>query len=315
MPAIITHAIFAGEAASSLEGDILASDQEIAAFTLANQGPDPLFFRFRTSPEQMKASHQLASRLHDIKVTGSLENLRAAVEQLPGKDQVLGHAWALGYLSHYMLDHTAHPLVFAEQDEIITEDETLAHSGSAVHGVIESDIDSAYLDRYRHATTEEQPPATFLHYTDDILRVAGILVANMALDAFNQVVSPKEYGQAVLDMKFLYEHIEPLGSPVSELVRFFQTTKNSYSQVQSLCHRPLTWDRCPWLNLEHYNWTSPFTGKQSRASFPDLFQQALEDFPKAARTFQDGGDLAQVTNHLNFSGKPLDPENEMALLS
>ena len=64
MPALITHHLFGEEAARLLPKDLLACEEEMVAFLLGNQGPDPLFFRFRACPRVNAHMHQLALRMH-----------------------------------------------------------------------------------------------------------------------------------------------------------------------------------------------------------------------------------------------------------
>lgn len=48
----------------------------------------------------------------------------------------------------------------------------------------------------------------------------------------------------------------------------------------------------------------------SSASFPELFEQALDDYGTTAARFIETGDMAAVTRHLNYSGRPLDASEE-----
>ena len=48
MPALITHHLFGEESIDRLPAGIINTDEERCAFLLANQGPDPFFFRVRT---------------------------------------------------------------------------------------------------------------------------------------------------------------------------------------------------------------------------------------------------------------------------
>ena len=48
MPALITHHLFGEESIDRLPAGIIGTDEERTAFLIANQGPDPYFFRVRT---------------------------------------------------------------------------------------------------------------------------------------------------------------------------------------------------------------------------------------------------------------------------
>lgn len=69
-------------------------------------------------------------------------------------------AFALGLLSHYVLDRNAHPFVYEQQFGIVESDPELEASGSQVHAVLESDLDVLMLQLKRDgATVEDYPPA------------------------------------------------------------------------------------------------------------------------------------------------------------
>ena len=69
MPAIITHHIFGEDIAPGLPAGLLAGEEELLAFLLGNQGPDPLFVRFSTLPAQAATCHRLASQIQGGSIT------------------------------------------------------------------------------------------------------------------------------------------------------------------------------------------------------------------------------------------------------
>ena len=67
MPALITHHLFGEESIDRLPAGIVTTPEERTAFLLANQGPDPFFFRVRTP--NLSSCMQLAHRMHSAYVT------------------------------------------------------------------------------------------------------------------------------------------------------------------------------------------------------------------------------------------------------
>ena len=78
-----------------------------------------------------------------------------------GRGTIVYHrAFAMGLLSHYVLDRNAHPFVYERQFGIIESDPELEDSGSQVHAVLESDLDVLMLQVKRDgATVDDYPPA------------------------------------------------------------------------------------------------------------------------------------------------------------
>ena len=306
MPALITHHLFGEHSATLLPAGIITGEEELLAFLLGNQGPDPFFFRVIGSPAHVRASQRLAHQMHDRNMTAAFEALRGGVSHLPEHDAGIGRAFALGMLSHYELDRTAHPFVYAQEYAIVDANPELGDAGSEVHAVIESDIDSWMLWELRRATVHDCPPAGELARTERICRVAGALMSQVAWAAFGIELPPTEYGDAVAGMELAYRLIEPAGSGRSRLVGGLERLGRAHSQLQALAHRVTTSDECPAANLEHREWESPFTGRRSTASFKDLFDAALADWPKLAAAFtHGGGELREAVAGLNYSGQPL----------
>lgn len=211
MPALITHRLFGEESIERLPEGIITNEDERAAFLLANQGPDPFFFRFRTP--NMGTCMELARVMHRSRMSRQFAALREGVSRLQPSDSGVGRAWTLGMLSHYVLDRNAHPFVYAQQWGIQEADPDLTGAGSQVHAVIESDLDLLMLQLKRNgATIAEFPPVGEVSSNPRIDKVAGALVSFMAKSVYGMDVAANEYGGAVADMQLVYRLIEPAGS-------------------------------------------------------------------------------------------------------
>lgn len=309
MPALITHHLFGEESIERLPSGIISSDEERAAFLIANQGPDPFFFRFRSI--HLLGCMELARRMHRSRMSRQFESLRDGVTHLPERDAALGRAFVLGLFSHYVLDRNAHPFVYDQQFGIMRTDEDLAHAGSSVHAVIESDLDVLMLQLKRDgATTAEYPPAGELVTNDRIDMVAGALVSSCARSVYGLEIGIGEYGGAVADMQLLYRTIEPAGSAGSNILGGLEALVDRYPLLVALGHRVTTEPPSAAANMDHLPWKNPFTEVPSRESFPEVFDRALDDYAQAAKRLIDGEPLADITEHINYSGRKLDATEE-----
>lgn len=307
MPAIITHHLFGEQSATLLPEGVISTEEELLAFILGNQGPDPFFFRFTGTPKAIKNSMHLAHVMHDGNIYRAFSVLRESVSRLPKDDASVGRAFALGVLSHYALDRAAHPFVYAQQYAIIAANPDLRNSGSEVHAVIESDIDSWMLWQKRHSTVLECPPASELAYTDRILQVAGALTSQVAWSVFGTDIKPSAYPAAVKSMELLYKVIEPAGSLGARATGKLEGLAKSDSLLQALSHQVVKTDSCASANLEHIQWKNPFTGETSNESFADCFDRALSGWADLALAFTHGGDeLKSAIGGLNYSGAPVE---------
>ncbi|MBQ9057632.1 MAG: hypothetical protein IJ125_00430 [Atopobiaceae bacterium] len=311
MPALITHYLFGEQLLASHEQlkSLVTSEEERTAFLVGNQGPDPLFFRWK-DPLKFVSTSKLGSKLHASRMSAFFDELRFALGRLPQTDQRVGRAFALGFLGHYTLDRMAHPFIYAQQYMIVDLGEGLEQSEGKVHALVESDLDSMMLWRLHRRTVEQDAPADVLMCSSRSRRVAGALVAQAANVALGEIVEPTLFGHAIEDMTRFYQLSEPEGNPLSKLVGNFERLAKKDSLVQALGHKVVHDDRCAWANEEHAHWTHPFTGEDSCDSFQDRFDAALNDYVQVSQSFLDGAPAEKFTQHIDYSGRHLDADEQ-----
>lgn len=309
MPALITHHLFGEESIDRLPQGVITSDEERIAFILGNQGPDPFFFHMLTP--RISDCMSLAQVMHRSRMSRQFSCLRDGVSHLQPRDANLGRAFALGLLSHYVLDRNAHPFVYEQQFGIVESDPELEASGSQVHAVLESDLDVLMLQLKRDgATVEDYPPAGEIVTTDRINRVAGVLMSYVAGRVYGIDIPAGEYGGAVADMQLLYRTIEPAGSAKTRAIALLEGLVHDYSLLDGLAHRVTTGLPERTGNLGHLAWKNPFTDEVSNESFPEVFDRALLDYECTVARFIETGDMEAVTNHVNYSGRVLGADEE-----
>lgn len=309
MPALITHHLFGEESIDRLPQGVITSDEERIAFILGNQGPDPFFFHMLTP--RISDCMSLAQVMHRSRMSRQFSCLRDGVSHLQPRDANLGRAFALGLLSHYVLDRNAHPFVYEQQFGIVDSDPELEASGSQVHAVLESDLDVLMLQLKRNgATVEDYPPAGEIVTTDRINRVAGVLMSYVAGRVYGIDIPAGEYAGAVSDMQMLYRTIEPAGSVKTRAIALVEGLVHDYSLLDGLAHRVTTGLPDRTGNLGHLTWKNPFTDEVSNESFPEVFDRALVDYECTVARFIETGDMEAVTNHVNYSGRVLGADEE-----
>ena len=309
MPALITHHLFGEESIDRLPQGVITSDEERIAFILGNQGPDPFFFHMLTP--RISDCTSLAQVMHRSRMSRQFSCLRDGVSHLQPRDANLGRAFALGLLSHYVLDRNAHPFVYEQQFGIVESDPELEASGSQVHAVLESDLDVLMLQLKRDgATVEDYPPAGEIVTTDRINRVAGVLMSYVAGRVYGIDIPAGEYAGAVADMQLLYRTIEPAGSAKTRAIALLEGLVHDYSLLDGLAHRVTIELPERTGNLGHLAWKNPFTDEVSNESFPEVFDRALVDYECTVARFIETGDMEAVTNHVNYSGRVLDADEE-----
>lgn len=306
MPALITHHLFGEDVLPELPAGLVEGEEEVLAFLLGNQGPDPLFARFSTLPSRALACRRLAHEMQSGRMTRAFLSLREGVSRLPVADERIGRAFALGMVGHYALDRAAHPFVVWQQRALIETDPSLAGAEHEIHAIIESDIDSWILWEKRHATVEECPAESNLMRTTRTELVAGALVSQVALAVFGIGVGASEYGGAVRDYERLYRAIDPAGSKLMRAAGVAERRFREHSYAQASAHHVRRTDECPAANLACLPWTDPFSGALRTESFADLYDEARLSYSELAEAFARGDEkrLRELVAGLNYAGAP-----------
>lgn len=305
MPAIITHHIFGEDVLRTLPAGMVEGEEEVLAFLLGNQGPDPLFARFSTLPHLAARCRRLGHAMHDGHVVEAAFAMRDGVSHLPVADERVGRAFALGALGHYALDRTAHPFVFAQQGALVAAEPSLAGAGSELHAVIEGDIDSWILWEKRRATVLDRPAADNLMRTERIDRVAGALLSQVAYAAFGVELAAEEYAGCTADYELEYRLIDPAEKPLTRVVGAAERLVRPHSFAQSMAHRVVRACDCPAANLARREWRDPQTGRMRHESMADLFDEALGYYPALAEALVRGerAHVEELVAGVNYNGR------------
>lgn len=306
MPALITHHLFGENAATLLPEGIITGQEELLAFLLGNQGPDPLFARWRALPYKATLCHSLAHEMHQRRALATFVALRNGVAHLSEEYKTVGRAFALGLVAHYVLDSSAHPFVFAQQYALCSAGTGLENAPTEVHAIIESDIDSWLLWQERHVTVRESPAATDLVHTDRIAQVGGTLFSQVATQVYGMPLETAEYGHAVNDYRLLYKAIDPAGCLGMQMLASLERIARPHSQLAAMAHHPTTSDDCASANLDRRPWKDPSTGAVRNDSFADIFEDTLDAWPNIAESIVRGDidAFAQLTHGVNYDGFP-----------
>lgn len=309
MPALITHDAFGRDVYADRFEFIGVSRDECEAFLLGNQGPDPLFYAV-ASP-RLRAAHRLGSLMHSQKPAELLNALKRSLAFLAPEDRAVGRAYALGFVCHYLLDSTAHPLVFGQQYALCDAGEpglTRANGGE-VHALIESELDELVLTvRRRSSITEFDPSSEILKASDHVLDVVSSMYAFMAMDVYGLAVPADAFRASVK----LFRRVQRLfWSPTGTkraVIGSIESLVRPFSFYRAMSHRAEPLTESAFDNPGHEPWKNPFTGEVRTESFLDLFDEArgkagalLDAFDAAG--FDEAAAHA-LTGDLDFSGEP-----------
>lgn len=317
MPAIMTHDFFGRDALATLQGQtFLTSDDERQAFLLGNQGPDPLFYL--AADPLIDKSNQVGNLMHHVRPAKLIASFRDALSMLSCKERSIGVAYTTGFLCHYLLDRSMHPLVYSQQFAICDAGvEGLDRSdGTYVHAEIERDLDEMVLYATRHATIAMYKPyREILRASDEVLATIDKLYFYAVLWTYNKTLDFDCYTQAVksfrLVQRFFYAPLPQKRCAVATVEKLFSPAR--YSLYAAMAHRVRPQSTSVFDNRQHHAWKNPFTQEVSHKSFWDIYQDAVAEVAPSVEKFLketfDERTARELTQNLNFSGMPTDPES------
>ncbi len=288
MPAIITHHLFGEEAAGRLPSELSFEEQELLAFLLGNQGPDPYYFCFTATPATIQACHGFATVMHEGHEVEALLAVRNAVAFLPEEDRGIGRAFALGLVAHYLLDSEAHAFIVGQEQAICAAGVGLEDAHAQVHALIESELDTWMLWSARAQTIADAPAHGDLARTKRVSRVAGALFSQVALQVFDLALGADRYEGCLRDYELIYRTVDPAGNLRAAMLAGAERLGARYSILQALAHTETPDQACPAANLDCKPWTDPLDGTLRTTSFPDIFYDSLERWPALAEAFVRG---------------------------
>lgn len=305
MPAAISHHLFGEQVLAAFDYERFNSFDEHDAFMLGCQGPDPLYYLFEG--RNLVALHLLGTRMHRENVNRELEVMRSFSDSMGPRQREIAHAYFCGFLSHFMLDSTTHPLINAQVREI-TSAGVPGLDGSAsseVHGQIEADLDSMMLWRLKETDIVHfRPFQMMLWASSNVLGIIDKLFRYVAASVYHIAMKPGTYKLAVHDMRVGRRVMwSPLGVKRMTLGAIERVVR-PHSLIQAMSNRPSIHETCDFANDEHREWKSPSTRQTSNESFGELFDKALANTLEAIKLGEEGAPIREITHDLNFVGIP-----------
>ena len=313
MPAIITHDTFGNELFEQAADRIGDNRDELAAFLLGNQGPDP--FLYTLVDPRLSFGNDFARTLHADVPDEFVMALDEASGRLPVTLRQTGRAYVLGYLCHFELDSVVHPFVYAQVYDICDAGvEGLSREDSGeVHVTIERELDELVLTTRVHKTLDAFDPVNHvLRGGRTVLSCISLMYEQAARAVYRTELPADFFTRAVYAYRFVNRvAYSPHGIKRTVLANL-ELLMRRHSFVSATSHRNVARADSVFANSTHSTWRNPFTGARSDASFDDLYEQARKKALRDLELLSEGGFDARtmhaVSGGLDFAGRPVETE-------
>ena len=311
MPAIVTHHLFASQVYDKLRIVIGVGEVERQAFLLGNIGPDPLFC-MKLLPKKLPFRN-LGTTMHRQDPARLLTAFHASfIKNTSGKHQGACKAFALGFLCHYLLDSTVHPLVNAQKCAYCAaggNDLPIKLVGGSVHALIETELDEYLLTKTLGVSVKSFVASKeILICPDQELSVISRRFAKGATQAYEYRVPDWLYLSSVRAYRTAQHALDSKRNGLRSHIDYAQLVGKHYLHVQALSHNASLRSETPFANDDHLPFPHPYEeGKVVDDSFDDLYQRAftraLDAVPRYVQTSFSAVDCAVLSDGINFSGK------------
>jgi hypothetical protein len=261
MPAATTHVEFAK--------DLLRIDQaqrshiaDLPMYYLGSQGPDMLFFSHASVlPGSL---HKYGNLMHASKVYEVIQFFEDYAENDP--DLI---SYIQGYLCHYALDSTAHPLVFAVTDDIVHQ-----HGGKngVIHVGLEAEID-VWMLHQRGRKTQDYNVFQYLQVSAADQKKLAKMYHAMFQEVFHLEISTSRIIGAIREVHAWTAFLYPKRSTYDLIYTLENLAGGSHGLSAMMLYQK---EPKQIINTEHHSYAIPWSADETiSASFPDLYGKAL----------------------------------------
>ncbi len=306
MPAIIAHHLFGEEVYGKLVDHIGRGDDERAAFLLGNQGPDPLF-SLKGLPSSVPYRN-LGTIMHQSRADGLFAQMRDVFFAADSASR----AFALGFLCHYVLDSTVHPLVYAQQYALVdagVEGLAREQTGGAVHALIETEFDEYLLTKQRGVTVREfVPHRETLRCPQRVLDRVSLRMSSVVAGAYGIEISRSVYASSVIAYRAAQVAIDSKRDGLRRYIDYARLVGSRYPHLLALTHVARTRMSTMFANDAHEPWPHPFEPDSViTESFDELYDaacvRACALIPVFVAPGFSVGECEELASGVNFRGQ------------
>jgi hypothetical protein len=283
MPGFITHSLFARDVLKNLKQPDLKSEIEkrMPLYYLGAQGPD-IFFYYKAKPWlKYDGIEKLGFTMHYTKTSdffiGSLDYIMKQKNLSKLKSEYMNiTVYIMGYLCHFALDSTAHPLIHYTAG-INTRKNNSTFRYHIYHKQLESIID-AYMLKLKDKKNA--------HFYRDFELIDGVSKYQKILEDFYIFITKEIYDVSISSLQLnnvtgdISRILKILYDPLNIKIWFFKIFEKLYGRpgeiTSSMYPRKINL-KIDYLNFNHDTWTHPCKKDyKSDLSFLDLYEKAEE---------------------------------------
>lgn len=261
MPAATTHVEFVKDILRQ-HPQLSRQISNLQMFYLGSQGPDMLFFsRASILPGSL---HKYGGLMHGSKVYDVIRFFEEYADDDPDLN-----SYIKGYLCHYALDSTAHPLIFAVTDAIVKKN---GGRNGVIHVGLEAEIDVWMLHQRGRRVTDYNV-FKYLKVTADDVRKLAAMYHKMFKHVFHLEIKTETIAASIKEVSFWTGFLYPKKSTYDLIYTFENLTGGVHGLTAMMLYQK---EPKIIINNEHASYQIPWAPYAAiHASFPELYGKAL----------------------------------------
>lgn len=277
MPGFTTHYLFGLNTYQSLKNDDMKKIifDHHAAYSLGLQGPD-IFFYYLVS--YAVHGNNIGSVAH-IRSTGKfLTHLIESRNLFPDKKEAaIAKAYIMGFVGHYLLDCRCHPYIYWRTHY---RGRTPSYYGG--HMNLETDIDTELLELYKHRLPSAFRKESTIILTRLELRTISTLLYYVYTMTYPDIKAGiPTMRLAIRSMQLGVRLLHDPHGRKKVVSRKLESWITGYPVLSPMIPSDSLCFYSDPLNILHRTWRNPWDeSRTSRASFPDLMEDAQEAYQK-----------------------------------
>ena len=284
MPSFMTHCLFAEDVLKLIEHSWIKEiiKDRLALYYLGAQGPD-IFFYYKAKPwVKYDGIEKLGYLMHDNKTADFFIRSFDYIKKIrdtknTNKPCVYSDllAYISGYLCHFALDLTTHPLIHYLAG-IDTQKNKKTHKYHNYHKFLESIIDVYMLSFRKKIQAHKFKSYELIEDSKNYTKCLGSFYNDLINEVYSIKITPHQAATAVYDMiEILKIFYDPYGIK-KVFLGCFEFIMNKKGEITTAMHPHKVDNKIDYLNLNHKIWFHPCSKElKSSKSFTDLYEEAL----------------------------------------
>lgn len=295
MPAVVSHYIMSEKLIDDVREYYPSFKLNRTAFIWGGNGPD-FFFCHRILPWQKgKSYNKIGTLIHKMPAENILEYL-VAYSKRAESDTAM--SYALGFISHYAFDSTAHPYIICRAEELAQPKEGI-HT-STCHNDIEANLDVLLYEHFYKKPLTSVSLRTLSPLDANIMNIIADMLHRFMVMYSLPIMSRKEIITAQRDWHTGLALLNDKTHFKKNALRLGEKAVKLPPVLSSLVrpsNKKISYD---YANTEHKEWQSPFTDEISTDSFYDLFDKAHTRSIELISAVMRGESLRESVHNIPF---------------